>query len=165
MSARSPEERLRAACDTERIRQDLPDLVDEVVNADDLREWIAAAEDLIEVADLLRDQVEQWAEEGDRETRAEYRDEAALALQDVVDKLDDFLVWGPLPERTDHGRATWEGPTVDRHADNLAYIARMTHVDRLTGIVADADRLGGDEYVQLRRAALVRIDELTGGDQ
>lgn len=95
--ARPVLDRLRAAVEADRLRRDLVDVLREELRLEDLRELVAAAEQLLETAEEAADQVESWAEEEDREARADLRVDALELVDQVADRLEDLGVWLAWP--------------------------------------------------------------------
>lgn len=95
--AKSPEERIRDAAASDRIRAELSDLLTEGLQLDDLRELAEAATQLAEAIEGARDDIEAWEFSEDRDERAGARDTAAESLEGVVSALDDLQNWTDWP--------------------------------------------------------------------
>ena len=170
-----PLERIQKAVDAERVRYDLTDALMDL-KLDDLRELVDAAEALIAAADEACAEIETWHDAEAGEDRAEARDDALEALQEVLDKAEDLSVWLEWPnaaEAAQEARMAAEvgeakavsnaaAEKLGRHRANLDYIA-IAAEDELAALRTQFDPRSDDrEERELGIAVRARCLEVWG---
>lgn len=134
----------REAVDNERVRYDLKDALGEL-KVDDLRELIEAAEEFISAVEEAEDGVETWHDADQGEERAEARDGALEALQEVLDKAHDLAVWLQWPDAAES-------------AQEARMAAEAEEADRSAARAADAELRMRDNLLFIANASLEQLD-------
>ena len=96
-------DKLRAAADTGRLRATLAELLAEPP-FDRFDEWADSLREIATAVDEARDAIETWADQEDRELKAECKDDALTAIESLVSLWDE----SPLDVDTLHD---WTEPT------------------------------------------------------
>jgi glutamine synthetase adenylyltransferase len=92
---KGPIDRLRAMAESERVRATA---AEDLAELEGVQEWADVLTEFAEAIGTALDAVETWRDEEDREAKADSRDTAVEALQDLIEKADAVDALTPLEE-------------------------------------------------------------------
>lgn len=146
--SKTPRERIESACDNERIRYDLLDVLKELASADDLRELIQAAESFVDIVAEAEDAIETWHDEDEAEARADAREGALEALGNVLAAHEELSVWLQWPNAAEEAQeARLAAEAEDRAMAAARADDKAARMERNLNAIANASE---DELTAMR---------------